>query len=89
MILVPLALTAILLFWLYARQEGWWRPAAPRLHCPRCQAAVEDDFRLCPYCLYELKPHCPHCGRGLESGWTVCPFCGQSTMVTAQSVSGK
>ncbi len=43
--------------------------------CPSCGSAIEDDWRLCPWCRYELLVPCPRCTRLVEVAWPVCPWC--------------
>ncbi len=44
--------------------------------CPSCQHFVQDDFRLCPHCLAELRENCVHCDRLIDLTWDLCPYCG-------------
>ena len=43
--------------------------------CPSCGSAIEDGWRLCPWCRYELLVPCPRCTRLVEVAWPVCPWC--------------
>jgi len=53
-----------------ARTWPWESPT-----CPRCGAAVREDFKVCPSCGFELRRDCPSCGRPVQPGWTYCPHC--------------
>ena len=44
--------------------------------CPRCSAAVETDFLLCPNCGLELRRPCNFCRRPIKAPWRTCPYCG-------------
>ncbi len=44
--------------------------------CPSCQHFVQDDFRICPHCLTELRENCVHCDRLIDLTWQLCPYCG-------------
>lgn len=48
--------------------------ASPR--CPSCNAAVREDFALCPHCGERLKEPCRGCNRALDLEWAFCPYCG-------------
>ncbi|MEN6412478.1 MAG: zinc ribbon domain-containing protein [Veillonellales bacterium] len=43
--------------------------------CTMCGGKVKEEFKICPYCGYTLKPKCRSCGRELERGWKKCPYC--------------
>lgn len=43
--------------------------------CPMCARKVKEDYKLCPYCGFSLKPQCENCGADLERHWKVCPSC--------------
>lgn len=59
----------------YRHPRNWpWE--APK--CPRCGAAVQDDFKACPSCGFELRHNCPNCGRPVGAGWQYCPHCSTS-----------
>ena len=45
--------------------------AEPR--CGKCGAAVEPQFKACPYCGAAMR--CPHCDQPIQAGWRVCPYC--------------
>lgn len=45
------------------------------LRCPRCGAAVGEQFVVCPQCGAKLRPSCPNCAAPVEPGWKVCPIC--------------
>ncbi len=46
--------------------------------CPRCQARLQLDYRLCPNCGLEVKEPCDRCKRPIRSTWNLCPYCGHS-----------
>jgi len=43
--------------------------------CPSCGSTIEEGWRLCPWCRYELLVPCPRCTRLVETTWPVCPWC--------------
>lgn len=43
--------------------------------CPSCGSPVEEGWRLCPFCRYELLVPCPRCRKPVEMAWSVCPWC--------------
>ena len=43
--------------------------------CPSCGSAIEEDWRLCPWCRAELLVPCPRCTRPVSRDWSVCPWC--------------
>lgn len=45
------------------------------MHCPMCGGKVKEEFKVCPYCSYTLKPQCQSCGRELNREWKTCPYC--------------
>ncbi|MFQ5876314.1 MAG: zinc ribbon domain-containing protein [Acidobacteriota bacterium] len=45
--------------------------------CRRCGAAVQPQFRVCPFCSAPLGARCPKCSQSIASGWKVCPNCAQ------------
>lgn len=47
------------------------------LRCARCNAAVSQQYIVCPSCGAKLKPVCTNCNEPVESDWTVCPKCAQ------------
>ena len=47
------------------------------LRCPRCDAAVTEQFVVCPKCGAKLRPNCPNCSSAVEPDWAVCPKCTQ------------
>lgn len=49
------------------------------VRCTMCGGKVKEDFKICPYCGYTLKPTCRSCGRELERGWKNCPYCQAPT----------
>ncbi len=45
------------------------------VNCQMCGGKVKEDFNICPYCGYTLKPKCENCGQELRRDWKVCPNC--------------
>lgn len=43
--------------------------------CPSCSRKIEETFKVCPFCQYQLKPTCPFCGKDIKSDYLVCPYC--------------
>jgi|GEM_PF-5836770 len=43
--------------------------------CPRCKKSVSEDYMICPYCGFVLKPKCPNCGKSVQADYAFCPFC--------------
>ncbi len=43
--------------------------------CPSCGSPIEDGWRLCPWCRYELLVPCPRCTKPVELAWSICPWC--------------
>jgi RNA polymerase subunit RPABC4/transcription elongation factor Spt4 len=50
-----------------------------KINCPMCANKVQEDFKICPYCGYTLKPKCKECGQELNREWRVCPYCQTPT----------
>ncbi|SCM83720.1 Oxygen-sensitive ribonucleoside-triphosphate reductase [uncultured Sporomusa sp.] len=50
-------------------------PVEETIKCPMCARRVKDDFKMCPYCGFSLKPACTSCGQELNREWRVCPYC--------------
>ena len=50
-------------------------PVEETIKCPMCARRVKDDFKMCPYCGFTLKPVCTSCGQELNREWRVCPYC--------------
>ena len=51
--------------------------ALPR--CPKCQQRVRAEFRVCPFCSFDLTSmhlKCPSCASPVEPSWSVCANCG-------------
>ena len=48
-------------------------PVAAERRCLSCQARVESEFKVCPFCSASLC--CEKCEQRLEAGWKVCPQC--------------
>lgn len=51
-----------------------------KIHCPMCGSKVAEDFKLCPYCGFALKPKCEKCGQELNREWKACPYCQTPTV---------
>jgi len=45
------------------------------LKCPLCDAAVTEQYVVCPKCGAKLRPSCPNCSMPVEDDWNVCPRC--------------
>ena len=46
--------------------------------CSRCGRNVKAEFKLCPYCGFDLKPKgCLGCGQELLAEFRFCPHCGK------------
>jgi hypothetical protein len=45
--------------------------------CPRCSAAFERDYLVCPVCVTQLKQPCAGCDAPLELVWQACPYCAR------------
>lgn len=46
--------------------------------CSRCGRDVSAEFKLCPYCGYELRPRsCKGCGKEVLAEFKFCPHCGK------------
>lgn len=56
-------------------EEALLQEIEERPICPNCRHRVEQDFRICPSCLTQLKDICRNCGRLVDLDWTVCPYC--------------
>lgn len=55
-------------------RDGAAQPAAADAHrCGKCGAAVQAEFKACPYCGVPMR--CPHCSEAVQAGWKVCPHC--------------
>ncbi len=50
-------------------------PIEETIKCPMCSGRVKEEFKLCPYCGFTLKPTCSSCGKELNREWRVCPYC--------------
>lgn len=44
--------------------------------CPKCAAAVQEDFVFCPRCGAEILTACPSCHRAVQAAWARCAYCG-------------
>ena len=42
--------------------------------CPGCGAAIDPEFKVCPYC--EASLACRSCSKKVRPDWKVCPYCG-------------
>lgn len=54
-------------------------PLEETIKCPMCASRVKEEFKLCPYCGFTLKPGCSSCGKELNREWRVCPYCQTPT----------
>lgn len=62
-----------------ARRIKELRKYPKEMVCPRCEKMVEPDFKLCPYCGYEISlKGCPSCGKEVSPNFRLCPYCGKS-----------
>lgn len=43
--------------------------------CKMCGGKVKEEFSVCPYCGFSLRPKCKSCEREMERSWTTCPYC--------------
>ncbi|SDF55653.1 zinc ribbon domain-containing protein [Sporomusa acidovorans] len=50
-------------------------PVEDSIQCTMCGGKVKEDFKICPYCGFTLKPTCSSCGKELNREWRVCPYC--------------
>ncbi|MCX7780344.1 MAG: zinc ribbon domain-containing protein [Negativicutes bacterium] len=50
-------------------------PVEETSRCPMCAGRVKDEFKVCPYCAFTLKPKCEACGKELNREWKTCPYC--------------
>jgi RNA polymerase subunit RPABC4/transcription elongation factor Spt4 len=56
-------------------EEALLQEIEERPICPNCRHRVENDYRLCPNCLTQLKDVCRNCDRLVDLDWSVCPYC--------------
>jgi RNA polymerase subunit RPABC4/transcription elongation factor Spt4 len=54
-------------------------PVEETIQCSMCARKVKEDFKICPYCGFTLKPTCSSCGKELNREWRVCPHCQTPT----------
>ncbi len=54
-------------------------PVEDIIQCPMCASKVKEEFKVCPYCAYTLKPLCQSCSRELNREWKTCPYCQTPT----------
>lgn len=54
-------------------------PVEETFTCQMCASKVKDDFKVCPYCGFTLKPTCTSCGKELNREWRICPYCQTTT----------
>ncbi|MDD4601137.1 hypothetical protein SDC9_09156 [bioreactor metagenome] len=45
------------------------------ISCTMCGHKVNDDFNVCPYCGFTLRPKCKECGHQLSRSDKNCPNC--------------
>ncbi|MBP2636266.1 MAG: hypothetical protein H6Q72_2173 [Firmicutes bacterium] len=50
-------------------------PVEETIKCPMCSMRVKEEFKLCPYCGFTLKPACSSCGKEMNREWRACPYC--------------
>jgi len=48
--------------------------------CPQCNKEISKNFKICPYCRFDLKSRtqllvCPSCGKKISSRFKLCPYC--------------
>ena len=53
--------------------------------CPSCGSAIEDGWRLCPWCRYELLVPCPRCTRLVEAALVRLPVVRRRAAVAARA----
>ena len=63
-------------------QVGDEEESAPGLFCPKCGAAIESGFTVCPNCLASLTVVCRQCGQEMKKEWKICPYC--QTLVSGE-----
>lgn len=49
------------------------------INCTMCGSKVKEDYNVCPYCGFTLRPKCPNCGLQLERNVKACPSCQSPT----------
>jgi len=49
------------------------------INCSMCGSKVKEDYNLCPYCGYTLRPKCQTCGQELDRNLKICPQCQTPT----------
>lgn len=72
--LVAVLAPALIGFIIYLLVRGGYSD----LKCPGCNAAVTEQYIICPKCGAKLKQTCGACGFPVEADWTVCPKCSAS-----------
>lgn len=45
------------------------------VNCNMCGSKVKEDYNVCPYCGYTLRPKCQTCGQELNRDLKTCPYC--------------
>lgn len=45
--------------------------------CPKCAAALDPGFTVCPHCGHEVRHLCRKCATRLADAWKCCPTCGR------------
>lgn len=53
--------------------ESGFAPPSAAKRCPKCEGAISDEFKACPFCGTALQ--CGHCGKPTRGDWKVCPYC--------------
>lgn len=44
-------------------------------NCTMCGSKVKEEFNVCPYCGFTLRPKCNQCGQQLGRAAKICPKC--------------
>lgn len=81
---VPFTFITLLVYMLFAKPLGPARDVIDikatevkvAAACPHCGRAVQDDFKICPYCGQALRCRCQSCGREIPCDAKLCPYCG-------------
>jgi type IV pilus assembly protein PilB len=54
--------------------------------CPKCHALLKCDFKVCPFCTFNLRSTCEACGQDLKPGWRICPYCSSPVRIQTDAV---
>ena len=52
--------------------------------CPRCGKRVKPNYRICPYCAFNLttlQNRCPSCSFPVDPSFKLCPNCGTNLTI--------